>query len=70
VCNQRIRRIGDTHTSIFTVTYDREYAVNYLFRKICKPLLFLGKEKLIQLIEEAWELCDKESLIGQWEDEN
>lgn len=69
VCTQRIRRIGESHSNIFTITYDREYAVSWLLRKVCKPLSFLGKEKMLQLIEEAWELCSKESLAGRWEDE-
>jgi hypothetical protein len=62
VCTQRIRRTGDPEPEIFKVLYDREYAVNYLCRKLCRPLSFLGKEELFELFSEAWTLYAKESL--------
>jgi hypothetical protein len=62
VCTQRIRRTGDPEPEIFKVLYDRKYAVNYLYRKLCRSLSFLGKEKLFKLISEAWALYAKETL--------
>ena len=61
ICIQRIRRIGEAVPDIFRTAYDQEYVVNYLSRKLCKPFAFLGKEKLIQLIDEAWTLYAKQN---------
>ena len=52
---QRIRRTGDAQQSIFYVTYDYEYLIGYLAKVICKNLFTLGKERILQLVEEAWD---------------
>jgi len=43
ICTQRIRRIGEVEPDIFKTTYDREYAVEWLARKVCKTLSFIGR---------------------------
>ncbi len=70
ICTQRIRKTGEAEPDIFKTIYDREYAVHWLVRKLCKPLSFIGKERLIELIEEAWALYAKQSLspYQSWKD--
>ena len=60
--SQRIRRIGDSEKTIFNVRYDREYLVQVLLRKVCRRLSVLGKEEVLFLVSEAWDLYDKECL--------
>ena len=58
----RIRKIGSREKDAFNVTYDREYALEFLHKKVCRPLSYLGKEKLIEAINEAWDLYGKDCL--------
>ena len=52
---QAIRKTGDTAKSIFYVTYDREYVLTYIARNLCNRFFSLGKAKIIELVETAWE---------------
>ena len=61
----RIRRIGEAGKDVFNVTYDKEYVIEFLSRKVCTPLSYVGKEKLLELISEAWDLYAKECLEPQ-----
>lgn len=58
----RIRKIGEAGRDAFNVVYNREYVIEFLSRKVCSPLSYIGKEKLLEAIEEAWDLYMKESL--------
>ncbi len=59
---QRIKRVGDIVPSLFNVTYDREYAIEFISRKFCRSLSGLDKEELLQLVAESWDLYAKECL--------
>ncbi len=46
---------GSSDKKLFLVEYDEEYALKWLALKIHKPLEVLGKERVIELIEKAYE---------------
>ncbi len=50
-----IRRIGDTLPTMFNVIYDRDYLINFVVTKLCKPLFGLSKERVLELVSEAWD---------------
>lgn len=50
-----VRRIGDDTKSTFLVKYDRDYLIAYIARLICKPLFVYGKDKVLALVDEAWD---------------
>ncbi|NJK58739.1 MAG: hypothetical protein HC939_23545, partial [Pleurocapsa sp. SU_5_0] len=52
-----IRRIGEARKDIFNVVYDREYLIGTIGQSICRPMSILGKEKLLKLVSEAWDVC-------------
>ena len=52
---KRIRRIGDVEKTIFKVTYDREYLLTTIGKKLCQPLFVLGKEETLKVVGEAWD---------------
>ncbi len=54
-CNKSIRRIGDPVPTMFKVIYDRQYVINYIGKGICKTLFVLGKEGVLDLVDEAWD---------------
>ena len=54
---QRIRITGQDFKSMFNVIYDREYVIERIIRFVCKPLFCLGKQRIIQLIETAWDIA-------------
>lgn len=62
---QRIRKTGDTDASLLNVKYDSDYLLQVIVRKLIKPLSVLGKEKVNDLIDNAWDLYDKELLTPQ-----
>ena len=55
VSEKPIRRIGDTVATLFNVIYDRDYLINFVVIKICKPLFGLSKEKVLELVSETWD---------------
>ena len=55
IATQRIRRIGDDVPKPFYVKYDKRYALEFLSRKVCKPLYSLGREQTLSIINEAWD---------------
>lgn len=63
VAVQRIRRTGDPVPDIFKVSYDRQYAVEFIARKIIRPVSFLGKESMDKIIDDAWNLYEKNALL-------
>jgi hypothetical protein len=58
----QIRRIGTKEKDVFSVNYDKDYALEFISRRFCRPLSFLGKEKILELVNEAWELYEKNTL--------
>ena len=52
-----IQRVGDFGKSLFYVVFDREYLIEWISRKICKPLFVLGKQGTFDLVAEAWDYC-------------
>lgn len=60
---QSIRKTGDAIKSVFEVVYDREYGLEVLTRKIIKPLAVMGREEVVKLINEAWDMYEKESVV-------
>jgi len=53
---QRIRRVGEPRKDNYNVKYDRDYVMEVINRKICKSLWCLGKEGLLELVAEAWDV--------------
>lgn len=51
----RTRVINTPAKTIYNVLYDQEYLSEYIFNFICKPLLVLGKEKVLSLVENSWD---------------
>ena len=64
VKQQRVKPIGANTKSIYNVLYDRDYAVEYIFRKLCKPLFVLGREKVLALVAEAWDIYYSENYVA------
>ena len=50
-----VRRIGDAVPTAFRVIYDRQYVIDYVGRGICKTLFVLGKQGVLNLVDEAWD---------------
>ena len=62
---QCIRKTGDTNPSLFNVKYDSDYLSQFIIRKFVKPLSVLGRERFNELVNNAWDLYDKELLTPQ-----
>ena len=54
--SSQIRRIGDANKSVFVIEYDKEYLLGWLHSKVCKPLGALGRDKILELVKEAYTL--------------
>ena len=52
-----VRRVGDDVKSHFHVVFDRNYLIEWISRKVCKPLFTLGKQGTLDLVSEAWDYC-------------
>ena len=52
---QRVKRVGDTQKAIFNVVYGKDFLSEYIFIKICKPLFVLGKQEVLDLVEQSWD---------------
>ena len=50
-----IRKIGDAVPTVFRVIYDRQYVLEYIGNGICKSLFVLGKQGVLNLVDEAWD---------------
>lgn len=61
IATQRIRRIGDAAARPFYVKYDKQYAIEFLSRKVCKALYPLGREKTLSIISDAWDYYEKQN---------
>ena len=64
VFTQQIRRTGDTEKSVFQVHYDYDYVIGYLAKTICRTLSSLGKDKILELVEEAWDVYYKDTSVN------
>ena len=51
----RTKLIDSPVAGVYNVVYDKDYLSEYMFIKICKPLFVLGKERTLELLEEAWD---------------
>ena len=60
---QRTRRIGEPNKTIFNVVYDRDYLSEYIFTKVCKPLFVLGKQEVLNLVEQSWDAYYGENAV-------
>ena len=60
---QRTRKLGDTQKTVFNVVYDREYLSEYIFIRICKPLFVLGKQEVLNLVEQSWDAYYGENAV-------
>ncbi len=54
IATSKVRKVGGEIPDVYRVNYDKEYAVEFICRKFCKSLSFLGKEKILELVNEAW----------------
>lgn len=59
---KQIRRTGESIPDVFTIEYDRDYVLEFLSRKVCKPLSNFGKQSAMEVLEEALVLYEKNSL--------
>ncbi len=59
---QKIRRTGDPVPDIFNVIYDKDYVLEFITRRLVKPLSGLGKIGLINMFDDAYNLYEKECL--------
>jgi hypothetical protein len=59
---QRVRCVGEGLPEVYNVVYDREYAVEFISKKFIRPVSFFGREKATEIISEAWNLYEKNSL--------
>ena len=50
-----VRRTGDAVKTIFNVIYDRNYLIEYVAHTLCKNLVQLGKQGVLDLVGEAWD---------------
>ncbi len=62
ILQQKVRPIGVGLSGLYNVKYDREYGLQFLLRKVCRSLSALGRERVHQIIDDAWDLYDKETL--------
>ena len=62
---QKVRPINVGRASLYNVEFDREYGLQFLLRKVCRNLSALGRENVHELIDEAWDLYDKETLTPE-----
>ena len=51
----KVRRIGDPVAKTFDVIYNRSYLLEFIGYILCRPLQIFGKEKVLNLVDEAWE---------------
>ena len=55
VNQQLVRRTGDAGKNIFNVVYDYDYLIAYTSRFLCRNLFTLGREGVLNLVNEAWD---------------
>ncbi|MGK7948256.1 MAG: hypothetical protein AB4368_05485 [Xenococcaceae cyanobacterium] len=60
----QIRQVGDRKKTFYNVEYDTDYVITWIARKICRPLQVLGKERVLKLVEKAWELGEIGELVS------
>jgi hypothetical protein len=60
---QSIRQVGDFAKSVFDVFYDTDYGLEFLMRKVCRPLSPLGREKVHELIDKAWDIYERKTTV-------
>jgi hypothetical protein len=56
---KRIRKSGELERSVFEVMYDKDYGMQVLARDIVARLESLGRDKVHDLIDEAWKVHDE-----------
>ena len=59
---QRVRKKGEDKRRFCNVQYDKTYLLEIVARKLVKPLFVLGKDNLIDLIQEAWDKYEQDSV--------
>lgn len=52
---QLIRKVGYAGKTMFNVVYDSEYVVTWISKRICKRLLGLSKQKVLEIVSNAWD---------------
>lgn len=50
-----IRKTGSRNRAFFNIKYNRDYLIEAIGNYICKPLFVIGKEKVLELVGEAWD---------------
>lgn len=60
---QNIRQVGDVAKSVFDVFYDADYGLEFLTRKLCRPLAPLGREKVHELVDKAWDIYERKTSV-------
>ena len=55
VYTMRVRRTGEAKPSAFRVTYDKQYVVEFLAKRLLNPLSNQSRETIDKLIEDAWD---------------
>jgi hypothetical protein len=60
---QNIRQVGDVAKSVFDVFYDNDYGLEFLVRKLCRPLGSLGRDKVHKLVDQAWDIYERKTSV-------
>ena len=55
ISQKSIRRIGGDAPEIFRIIHDRQYAIQYIGTRLCRPLFALGRQGVLNLVGEAWD---------------
>ncbi len=61
----RIRQIGSAERKLYNVVFDYDYALNYLICKVFRTLPELNRQKVLDLINEAYDLYEKPIRLTQ-----
>ena len=63
IASQRVRKSHERKGKLCNVVYDKSYVLEIVARKIIRPLYGIGKDKMLDLVAEAWQLFE-EGLIA------
>lgn len=62
ITTMKIKQIGESVSQVYKVTYDREYALEYISRRVCVPLHTLDGASFAEIMAQAWEMATHEHL--------
>lgn len=63
--NQSVRHCHSPKGEMFNVIYDKEYVLTFLSKRIISNLCVIGKDKIHDLIDQAWDTTFDENAVGE-----